>query len=954
MSALARLAVVIGVAATVLGGPAVLGAPAKIGPAGAVPQLAPDPALRSGVLPNGMRFLIMRNATPKGQAALRLRINAGSMWESDDQQGLAHMLEHMAFKGSTHVGANEMVKILQRKGLAFGPDTNASTSWDETVYQLDLPETDKDTVDTGLMLMRETASEITVAPDALESERGVVLSEERLRDSPAYRAFKAKFQAQLEGQIAARRMPIGTNEVIRTAPTKRVLDFYRGTYRPENATLIAVGDFDPAEMEAKIRARFADWTGVGPATPVPDFGVVKPRPPKSQLLIIPGAPNTISLTFLKPYDASPDTVARRERENVEALVLSVLNRRLETLSRGANPPFIKADAGDEGLIKSVRVVGVEATTSPEGWRQGLAALIREVRRLGQYGVLPDELNREIVDTRTSMANAVAGASTRKTPDLANDLAQSVNDGRVFDSPASTLAIFDGVVSKLKIETVNQAAAALLTGEGPLLQMNAPAPIDGGDKALEAAFAAAMSEAVPPPAVAAKVAWPYTKFGRAPGKVARRHTLKDLGATQVRFVNGVALTVKPTKFKADEVLVQVRIGAGGASLPAGRSNALWASQAFTLGGLKRLSQEEVERALNGRTYEVQFGVGDEGLDFQGATKREDLKVQMQALAAYVTDPGWRPEAFERLRASMSASLPELAATAGGVLSRDASWLLADKDDRFRFPDASEVTTAKLADLRALIDPQLKSGPIEVTVVGDVTPDQAIAAVRDTFGALPKRAAPKPQKVNGVRFPAATADPVALKHNGRADQSVALIAWPTLGMYPDLKGARAVNILQDIIQNRLMDEVRVAQGATYSPQGQSTPSEVYPGYGLLMDFVETPPAKVASFFASAQRITAGLRDQPPSPDELTRAINPRLERIIKAQQTNGYWVGRLAGSIGDPRRLELIRTTLPDYRKVTARDVQRAAQTYLSPKTEWRVVITSSTPAPEDGKSTPPGK
>ena len=898
--------------------------------------------------------MIMRNTTPKGQASLRLRIGAGSMWESDDQQGLAHVLEHMAFKGSTHVGANEMVKILQRKGLAFGPDTNASTSWDETVYQLDLPETDKDTVDTGLMLMRETASEITVAPDALESERGVVLSEERMRDSPAYRAFKSKFQAQLEGQIAGRRMPIGTDDVIKSAPAKRVLDFYRGTYRPDNATLIVVGDFDPDEMEAKIRARFADWAAMGPATPTPDFGLVKPRPPRSQLLIIPGAPNTISLTYLKPYDTSADTIERRRKEVVEALVVAVLNRRLETLSRGAHPPFIKAEGGDEGLVKSVRIVGAEATTSPEGWRLGLNALIREVRRLGQYGVLPDELNREIIDTRTSLVNAVAGASTRKTPDLANDIAQSVNEGQVFDSPASSLAIFDNTIADLNIEAVNRTAAELLSGAGPLLQMNAPAAIEGGEKALADAFSAAMSETVPPPAIEAKVAWPYVKFGRKPGRVVSRHTLKDLGATQIRFANGVSLTVKPTTYKADEILVQVRIGSGRGALPPGRSNTLWASQAFTLGGLKRLSQEQVERALNGRTYDVQFGVGDDAMEFQGATKRADLNVQMQAIAAYVTEPGWRTEAFERLRASMSASLPERAATAGGVLSRDLQWLLTDKDDRFRYPDEAQVAKAKLADLRAFMEPRLKSAPIEITVVGDVTAEQALAAVRDTFGALPKRSAIKPKAIRSVHFPPSTPEPVPLKHNGRPDQALALIAWPTLGMYDDLKRARVVNILGDILQNRLVDEVRVAQGATYSPQGESQSSEVYPGYGVLLNFVETPPTKVNSFFAAAKHITADLRDHPPSADELARALNPRLERIIKAQQTNGYWVGRLSGSIAEPKRLDLIRTTLSDYRKVTAPDVQRAAQTYLTPKSEWRLVITSNTPPAVDSKPASPAK
>ena len=183
-----------------------------------------DPDVRFGVLPNGMRYAIMHNATPPGQAAIRFRIGSGSLDESDDQQGLAHFLEHMAFKGSAHVPEGEMIRILQRKGLAFGPDTNANTAYDETVYSLDLPEVDSDTLSTGLMLMRETASELTLDAGAFDRERGVILSEERLRDTPQYRAAIGITNILLEGQRAASRSPIGKVDIIKTAPVDRVRD----------------------------------------------------------------------------------------------------------------------------------------------------------------------------------------------------------------------------------------------------------------------------------------------------------------------------------------------------------------------------------------------------------------------------------------------------------------------------------------------------------------------------------------------------------------------------------------------------------------------------------------------------------------------------------------------------------------------------------------------------------
>ncbi|MBV9510238.1 MAG: insulinase family protein, partial [Caulobacteraceae bacterium] len=202
------------------------GPPMNVWPQTYAKDLPPDPAMRFGQLPNGLRYVVMKNVTPAGQSSLRLRINAGSMEETNDQQGLAHFLEHMAFDGSAHVPNGEMIKILERHGLAFGADTNASTSWEETVYKLDLPKSDDDTLDTSLMLLREVASELTLQQSAIDKERGVVLSEERLRDTPSYRVLKQDLQFALKGQLAARRFPIGLVDVIRGATHAQLEDFY--------------------------------------------------------------------------------------------------------------------------------------------------------------------------------------------------------------------------------------------------------------------------------------------------------------------------------------------------------------------------------------------------------------------------------------------------------------------------------------------------------------------------------------------------------------------------------------------------------------------------------------------------------------------------------------------------------------------------------------------------------
>ena len=237
-------------------------------------DVKPDPAVRFGQLANGMRYAIVHNDTPAHETSIRLRIGSGSMEERDDQQGLAHFLEHMAFKGSTHVPRDEMIKLLERHGLAFGPDTNAQTQFTQTVFMLDLPESDPATLDLGLMLMRETASELTLAQGSMDSERGVVLSEERVSDTPDYEAMKKRLEFQFPGQLAPNRLPIGKVDVLKTAPVSLIRDYYAANYRPDRATLVVVGDVDPAAMEAAIKAKFAGWTPVGQETAEPDFGQV--------------------------------------------------------------------------------------------------------------------------------------------------------------------------------------------------------------------------------------------------------------------------------------------------------------------------------------------------------------------------------------------------------------------------------------------------------------------------------------------------------------------------------------------------------------------------------------------------------------------------------------------------------------------------------------------------------
>ncbi len=916
-------------------------------------DLPADPSVRFGVLPNGMRYALMHNETPRGQVSLRLRIGSGSLEESDAQQGLAHMLEHMAFKGSVHAPNGEMVKMLERVGLSFGGDTNARTGFTDTVYQLDLPQGDPKTLDVGLTLLSDVGSGLLLQPKALDSERGVVLSEERLRDTPDYEVTKQRLAFELKGQLIADRLPIGKVSVIQTASPALVRAFYAANYRPDRATLIAVGDFDPVAMGGDIRRLFGGWRGVGAETPPPDLGEVAQRGEAIQVIVRPGASPSLVITWASPHDDAPDSLAKERRGFVENLAFAALNRRYERAAHSADPPFLGASSGRSDQERSARLAEVQVMFRPARWRQALQAAAIMQRQALQYGFSQAEVDREVTETGVTLRNAVAGAATRRTPAIAEDLIRSVDNQEVATSPDEDLRLFGRFTQGLTAAEVSQALRDAFKGSGPLVSLATPEPIDGGEGGLASAFHVAETEPASPPAAIRTLSWSHTRFG-APGWVVETRAVADLGVTFVRFANGVKLTVKPTAFRKDQVQVSVNFGRGRLELPRDRLAPDWATSAFVTGGLDDLTYEDVQQVLADRTAAVGLSVGDDAYTLVGATRPQDLDVQAQLLAAYMTSPGWRPEAFTRTQGLLNVALAQLSSTPQGVEARDLPALTHDGDARWRYPEPAEVRATRLDQLKALLGPALIRGPLEVVVTGDVTVDAAVKAIGATFGALPPRLPEAvPPGEDQVRFPTASPAPVTREHHGRADQAIAYMGWPATDLLSDAQRARRINIAAQVLQLRLTDQVRIAEGASYSPAAGASESDVFPGYGHIYAAVETPPSKVAGFYADVAKITADLRAHPITADELQRAVKPRIESIERAQQTNGYWSAMLHDAQDDPRRLELIRSSIPGYRKMTVEDVQAAAQTYLIDANAWRFQVEPAAVAgaPVQAKSAP---
>ncbi len=911
-------------------------------------DLQADASVRFGTLPNGMRYAIKKNTTPTGGVSLRFRIDAGSLMERDDEQGIAHMLEHMAFRGSAHVADGDTVRKLQSLGLTFGADTNAFTASSQTVYSFDVPKNDAASVDTALMLMREIAGELNITQAALDTERNVVLAEAHLGDVPISHLRKSDLAFLYGARAGAAMTPIGLEDVIAHATPRLIRDFYEAWYRPERATLIIVGDVDPAEIEAKLKARFADWKAkAAPRTPT-IYQAPAQHPDRVKLFAEPGAQPYLIFSWLRPYDASPDNKANEARDVLRFISLAVLNQRLAQLAHGANPPFTAASASHDHVDNVADVTELVVSYRPGEAQGGMRAAERTWRDAARNGVRQDEVDQVVAQLRNFFQTNAAAAATTPSAQVIAGLLRSVDEKTVFTAPATDLELYEEVVKGLTAERVSEALKFVFGGDGPLLFTSAPAPLAGGEDAVKAALAEADGSPLAAASAAALPPWPYDHFGK-PGTVVAKSTADDLGITFVRFGNGVTLTIKPTQLRVGQVLMSVRVGKGRLGLPSDHVAPAWAlGGSFIQGGLRRYGIDDLQKRMSGKSWGASLTVGDDEFTLSGQARASDLDAEMQVLAAYVTDPAWQPEAFDQVRIATAANYSETLASPSALMSREIYGYLHDRDARWRAPNLPEITSATVDGEKALLAPALASGPLDVTMVGDVSVDQAIASVAATFGALPQRADPGPPVVGDEHFPAGTKTPVVLLHHGAPNQAVAAIAWPTQGFFRDMKLQRTLRVASEIFAQRLLDELRTREGITYTPGASSLSSIVSPDYGFIYALAQIPPDKVGDFYAVVANVADDLTETKVSDAELDRARGPRIQDIQKLQQTNEYWLSLLAGAQQDPRLLDVIRTTVTDLKSVTADDVQKAAKDWFRDDKAFLLVV-----APAGaGSATPP--
>lgn len=905
-------------------------------------DLQPDPAVVFGRLPNGVRYVLMPNDRPRDRVSMHLDIQAGSVQETDPQQGLAHFLEHLMYNGTEHFPPGEIVKYFQKIGMKFGPDANAHTGFYETVYDVLLPASDPKSLDDGLLVMEDFAKNAHLLPEEIDKERRVILEEMRARDSASWRTFVKTLKFELPNARVSRRLPIGTRETLENADRELLKDFYDTWYRPDRIVLVMVGDFDPLVGARLIRERFGSMEARAPSKPDPDFGEINPEGIQPFYHHEKEAGSTqISIQVLGKNEPAPDTLERRKTLLIQDIADQIVQNRLNALVKQPESPFTDASVGSGDYLRYVRYGVMGAEAQPDHWRESLALLEQTLRGAVEYGFTQAELDRVRADYLASMDREVKNAPTRESGTLARQIIRSVNSEKVFLSPEQKKALYAPIIQDLTPERVHEAFQRVWSPEHRLIEVTGNAELRAEGTTPEAMILAAYDDsvrvAVSPPEDRKAVAFPYLPEPEAAGRIVRRNEIPDLGIIQVDFENGVRLNLKKTNFEANEVVASLIFGQGESSEPLQKAGLAELSESvINESGVGSLDRDDLDRALAGKNTSVRFKINQEDFDFRGRTVADEVDLLFQLYRAHLTDPAFREDAYQLAMDRYQQAYSELGQSIDGAMTLEGSRFLAGGDPRFGLPPYDRFKALTLDDIRTWIAPKLREAPMELSIVGDFDADAVIALAARYIGTLPKRSVKPGAELSRLpRFP--DGESLRIPVDTKIPKGMAVVAYPTEDIW-DIQRTRRLSTLAGVFSDRLREEIREKLGATYSPRAYNQPSRAYPGYGVFQAVISINPDDAAEVVKAVKGITADLTQNGVTEDELRRALDPTLTGIKDMRRENGYWLDTvLSGSREHPEQIEWSRTIAEDYASITAEEVTKMARTYLDNDKAAAVVI-----------------
>ncbi len=908
------------------------GTPAPASTAPPTQKIPVDPQITTGRFQNGLRYYIRANKRPENRAELRLAVKAGSILEDDDQLGLAHLTEHMAFNGTKNFPKQDIVAFMQSAGMRLGPHVNAYTSFDETVYMLHVPTDKPELMKKAFQILEDWAHTVTFDPVEIDKERGVVIEEWRGGRGAAARMRDQQFPLLFKDSRYAERLPIGKKETLESFKHERLKKFYADWYRPDLMALVAVGDFDAAAIEGLVKQHFAPLAA--PAVPRLRPGYKVPDHAGTLVSVVTDKEATMSdvTVFNKLPRRDQTTVGAYRQKMVERLASGMLNARLAELTQKADPPFVFANAGRGLFVGAMDVASLAAVVKEGAHERGLTTLLTETERVSRFGFTATELERQKRAVLRNYELLLVEKNTRDSSILAAEYLRNFTQEETIPGIAYEFALHQRFLPEITLIEVNGVAKDWL-GAGNRVVLATGPDKPGVATPDEAKLAATMKAAAATKDLTAYVdttgTAPLLESIPAPGKIAKTATKDAYGITEWDLANGVKVVLKPTTFKEDEVVFRA-ISWGGHSL-ASDADYIAASTASALvgaGGVGKYSQVELGKMLSGKVASVFPTISelDEGLS--GGGSRKDLETLFQLIYLRFTQPRADAAVFEAMKAQRKAMLANQKASPEFAFMEMMQGALSQNHVRRRPMTPELVDQMNLERSLAFYkDRFADASDFTFVFVGSFDLDTMKPLVERYLGALPSSGRRETWKDVGVAPPAGIVEKSVSK--GIEPKSRASVVFTGPFVYDQTQRV-AIRALGLVMQTRLRDILREELGGTYSV-GVSPSYSKFPvsRYTLSIDFGCSPDrteALVKTVFEDIETLKAAG----PTDKQVSDVREQLIREFETSSKQNAYLVAQIYLRYQYNDDVGGLFAMAENYKKLTAESIRDAARAYLNTK------------------------
>jgi len=899
---------------------------------GAVDDAIPlDPAVRTGTLPNGLTYYIRKNGKPEKRVELRLAVNAGSVLEDEDQLGMAHLVEHMCFRGTKTFHKTDLLHYLQSVGAGFGPDINAQTGFDETIYKLTLPSDSEEILNNGLKIMRDWAHDVNFDDDDIDLERGVVLEEWRLGRGANQRMLDKFLPVIFKGSKYGLRNPIGTKEAIMGSTHDAIKRFYRDWYRPDLIALIVVGDIDPDKVEQTIRVEFGQIPTPSKLRPKEPQSILDNTEPLYSIVSDKENPyNILLLAFKSPVEIYR-TQADYRRYLTERLFIELMNRRLSELMQQANPPFVyvRADHGPM-FVRAADAYLLTVVVAENGVDRGLEAAMRENERVHQYGFTAAELEREKKVTLKSLEERFHEKEKTESANLVNQyvghfLRQDPAPGIDFEYEFARQHL-----TEIALDDVNRLTQEWIKKENRVVvsenteKAGVVMPTQAELQGILAAIATTKVE----PYSEKRIASSLLSHQPMPGEIVGEKQIEAAGVTEIALSNGVRVVLKPSRFKNDEVRFSAYRAGGQSVFPDDFNlSAEIATDYVEEAGVADFSKIDLQKMLAGKTVTVvpQITTYFDGL--KGRCSVVDLETALQLTHLYFTQPRRDQEAFDSLVHRQKAILKNVLSNPMNAFFNDAEDLRYNHHPRNPnvLPTDKDWETVTLDKVMQVYRTRFASAADYTFIfVGAFDLKQIKPLLQTYVGSLPSNAMKESWRDMGLRSISGPVDWKIL--HGTDPKSMMLISTEVPTDWSRDEG-HVLWSLGNIIERRLIDKLREELGAVYYVQVNAGIEEVPYAHASIDLQIPCSPDNVEKLMAAVNEDIRKIQKGGLTPQDVQKEVESQRRRFEKDAQDNVAWTWKLEKIYKDGE--SMTRLTDPEelVRLVTADNLQRSANKYL---------------------------